>query len=125
VTGFTLVALSLIIAFLSVRKRIKLDWLGGYRWWRVVHATFGAAAIAVLFLHTGFNLGSNLNRWLMVTFLAVAIAGSITGLVTAREHALLASGKRSPRAAVTWLHILAFWPLPLLLMLHEVTVYAY
>jgi nitrite reductase (NADH) large subunit len=62
---------------------------------------------------------------LMVTFLAVAIAGSVTGIVTAREHAVLAKGKPSRRDAVIWLHILAFWPLPLLLILHVVTVYAY
>ena len=47
----------------------------------------GTAALAVLFMHTGFNLGQNLNRWLMLTFLAVAVAGSLTGIVTAREHA--------------------------------------
>jgi nitrite reductase (NADH) large subunit len=55
----------------------------------------------------------------------VAIAGSITGIVTAREHAVLANGRPSRRAALTFLHILTFWPLPLLLMLHVVTVYAY
>jgi nitrite reductase (NADH) large subunit len=125
VTGFSLVALSLVVAFLSVRKRIRWAWLGGYSCWRIVHALVGATAIVVLFLHTGFNLGHNLNRWLMVTFLAVAIAGSVTGIVTAREHAVLAKGKPSRRDAVIWLHILAFWPLPLLLILHVVTVYAY
>ncbi len=125
VTGFTLIGLSLVIAFLSVRKRIGLEWLGSYRWWRLMHVLFGAAAVAMLFMHTGFNLGQNLNRWLMVTFLLVAIAGSATGIVTAREHALLGSGRRSPRRALTWLHIVAFWPLPVLLMLHVVTVYAY
>jgi nitrite reductase (NADH) large subunit len=76
-------------------------------------------------MHTGFNLGHNLNRWLMVTFLSLAVAGSIAGAVTAREHAALAKGKPSYRSATTWLHILALWPLPLLLILHVVTVYAY
>ena len=118
VTGFSLVALSLVVAFLSVRKRIGWSWLGGYAWWRIVHALVGAAAVAVLFLHTGFNLGHNLNRWLMVTFLALAVAGGVTGIVTAREHVVLAAGRPSRRRAVTWLHILALWPLPLLLILH-------
>jgi nitrite reductase (NADH) large subunit len=125
VTGFTLVALSLTVALLSVRKRLGWSWLGGYAWWRVLHALVGAAAIAVLFLHTGFNLGHNLNRWLMVTFLAGVIAGSATGIVTAREHVALAHGNPSWRRGVTWLHILALWPLPLLLILHVLTVYAY
>jgi nitrite reductase (NADH) large subunit len=125
VSGFTLLGLSAFIAALSLRKRIKARWLGDYRFWRVIHAVLGVAALAVLFMHTGFNLGNNLNRWLMLTFLAVAVAGSLTGLVTAREHTVLAQGKSSRRKAATWLHILAFWPFPLLLILHVVTVYAY
>ena len=125
VTGFTLVALSLLVALLSVRKRIGWAWLGGYAWWRIVHALVGAAAIAVLFLHTGFNLGNNLNRWLMMTFLALVAAGSVAGILTAREHAVLARGGPSRRPAAIWPHILALWPLPLLLILHVVTVYAY
>jgi nitrite reductase (NADH) large subunit len=125
VTGFTLVALSLVVALLSVRKRLGWSWLGGFAWWRIVHALVGAAALTVLFLHTGFNLGHNLNRWLMLTFLAAAVAGSVTGIVTAREHVALAAGRPSGRSAVTWLHILALWPLPLLLILHVATVYAY
>jgi nitrite reductase (NADH) large subunit len=125
VTGFTLLGLSALVAFLSVRKRVRQRWLGDYRFWRIVHTTLGAAALGVLFLHTGFNLGNNLNRWLMLTFLAVAALGSLTGVVTAREHVTLATGKTSRRKALTWLHILAFWPMPVLLMLHVVTVYAY
>lgn len=125
VTGFTLLGLCALIAFLSVRKRVGMKWLGDYRFWRIIHATVGAAAFAVLFLHTGFHLGSNLNLWLMATFLCLAIVGSLTGIVTAREHALLAKGKSSPRRALVWLHILTFWPMPMLLLLHVVTVYAY
>jgi nitrite reductase (NADH) large subunit len=125
VTGFTLLGLSAVVAFLSVRKRVRQRWLGDYRFWRIVHTTLGAAALGILFLHTGFNLGNNLNRWLMLTFLAVAALGSLTGVVTAREHVTLAAGRTSRRKALTWLHILAFWPMPVLLMLHVVTVYAY
>jgi len=125
VTGFTMVGLSALIAFLSVRKRIKANWLGGYKFWRIVHAAVGTAALAILFMHTGFHLGNNLNFWLMATFLAIAVAGSLTGIVTAREHSLLSKGKASPRGAFVWLHIFTFWPMPVLLVLHIVTVYAY
>jgi nitrite reductase (NADH) large subunit len=125
VTGFALLGLSALIAFLSVRKRVGMRWLGDYRFWRIVHATVGVAALAILFLHTGFHLGSNLNLWLMATFLTVATIGSLTGIVTAREHALLAKGNASPRRGFVWLHILTFWPMPVLLFLHVVTVYAY
>ncbi|MGD9920743.1 MAG: FAD-dependent oxidoreductase [Pseudorhodoplanes sp.] len=125
ITGFTLLGLSALIAFLSVRKRLSWRWLGHYKFWRVAHTVIGLSALAVLFFHTGFNLGNNLNRWLMVTFLAVAVIGSLTGIVTAREHAALAAGRTSYRPLFTWLHILAFWPLPVLLLLHVLTVYAY
>lgn len=125
VTGFTMVGLSALIAFLSVRKRIKANWLGGYKFWRIVHAAVGTAALAILFMHTGFHLGNNLNFWLMATFLAIAVAGSLTGIVTAREHSLLSKGMPSPRGAFVWLHIFTFWPMPVLLVLHIVTAYAY
>jgi nitrite reductase (NADH) large subunit len=125
VTGFTLLGLAAIVAFLSIRKRIGFAWMGHYNWWRLVHAAIGAATLAVLFIHTGFNLGNNLNRWLMVTFLLVAFSGSITGLITSREHKVLAAGKQSRRNPMTWIHIVALWPLPLLLGLHIMTVYAY
>ncbi len=125
ITGFTLLALSSLIASLSIRKRFNLKWIGSYRFWRVAHVLVGAAALAALFAHTGFNLGNNLNRWLMTAFLAVAVIGSATGIVTAREHLVLARGGRSLRTALTWLHITAFWPLPVVLLLHIVTVYAY
>ena len=125
VTGFTLVGLSAIVAFLSIRKHLSWRWLGSYRGWRIVHAAIGAAVLGVLFLHTGFHLGENLNRWLMMTFIAVIAAGCITGIATAREHRVLAKGAMSWRNALTWTHILAFWPLPLLLFVHVVTVYAY
>jgi nitrite reductase (NADH) large subunit len=125
ITGYTLLALSAAIAFLSVRKKVKARWLGSYKFWRIAHTLIGTAALVVLFLHTGFHLGHNLNRWLMLTFLTVAVIGSVTGFVTAREHAALANGRTSYRPLFTWLHIFAFWPLPVLLFLHIVTVYAY
>jgi NADPH-dependent 2,4-dienoyl-CoA reductase/sulfur reductase-like enzyme/bacterioferritin-associated ferredoxin len=125
VTGFTLLGLAAIVAFLSIRKRIGFAWMGHYNWWRLVHGATGAATLAVLFIHTGFNLGNNLNQWLMVTFLLVAFSGSITGVITAREHKVLAAGKPSRRNPMTWIHIVALWPLPLLLGLHIMTVYAY
>jgi nitrite reductase (NADH) large subunit len=125
VTGYTLVGLAAVVGFLSLRKRVGLRWLGDYRWWRLIHGTLGAAALVVLFLHTGFNLGHNLNRWLMVTFLLVAAAGSLAGVVTAREPVVLAKGRASTRRAVTWIHIGLVWPFPLLLFAHVLTVYAY
>ncbi len=125
ITGFSLLGLSALVAFMSLRKRAGWHWLGGYRVWRLLHALAGTLALGVLFLHTGFHLGVNLNRWLMLTFLAVTVAGAAAGLVTAIEHRLQARQIPSRRQALAWLHIFAFWPLPLLLFIHIVTVYAY
>lgn len=125
VSGFTLLGLSAAAALLSVRKRVKLRRLGEYRFWRIAHVALGLLMLAVLFLHTGFRLGSNLNFWLLATFLAVVTAGAMTGVATAREHSLLDRDLRSPRPLFAWLHVLAFWPLPLLLLLHVVSGYAY
>ena len=125
VSGFTLLGLSALTALLSLRKRFDRRWLGPFRVWRVVHAAIGASALAILFLHTGFRLGSNLNLWLMSAFLAVVVAGGATGLVTATEHRLVPAGIQPRRALFAWMHVLAFWPLPLLLLLHILTVYAY
>lgn len=125
ISGFTLLGLAALIAFLPVRKRLSCKRLGDYRFWRVLHTVAGATALAALFTHTGFNLGQNLNRWLMVTFLAVAIGGGLTGIVTAGDHTVVAKGPHSPRKALVWIHILTFWPMPILLLLHVVTVYAY
>ena len=98
VTGFTLARAFGAVAFLSLRKRIELDWLGDYRFWRIVHAVVGAATLAMLFLHTGFSLGHNLNRWLMLTFLASQSPAASPASVTAREHGVLASGRAIARA---------------------------
>lgn len=129
VSGYTLLALAALAAFISFRKRIRKFTLGGYDGWRLVHVAIGLAAVLTLFVHTGFRLGSNLNMWLMGTFLAVSAVGAASGLVTATEHLLLngpLKGQRKlPRRIPVWLHILAVWPLPLLLIFHILSVYYY
>ena len=57
---------------LSLRKRAKWLSFGGFESWRLIHIAAGFAAIAALFVHTGFRLGHNLNSWLMISFLIVA-----------------------------------------------------
>ncbi len=86
-TGYTLLALSALAAVLSLRKRVPLlRKLGDYGGWRVVHLVIGSLALIALFAHTGFRLGSNLNFWLMASFLSLGLAGGLAGLATALEH---------------------------------------
>ncbi len=127
VTGFTLLALTALAALLSLRKRIKSLGIWDFAGWRVFHVVVGVAALVVLFAHTGFRLGSNLNMWLMLTFLGLAVAGAVAGLATAFEHRVFEQPKTAARlrAASFWMHLVTFWPLPLLLAVHILTVYFY
>jgi nitrite reductase (NADH) large subunit len=116
---------------LSVRKRWLPERLarciGSFASWRMIHLGVGVAAALALFVHTGFRLGDNINLWLMSTFLAVCTSGAALGLVTALEHRIRpdAASAARLRAATVWLHVLAIWPLPLLLAVHVLSVYFY
>lgn len=129
VSGFTLLGLSVLAALLSLRKKIKWGFLGEYSFWRILHVSAGVLALLVLFLHTGFHLGSNLNFWLMMSFLSLAFVGAVAGGIKAFEHVLQRKGVRAgsgpPAALPIWVHIILFWPLPVLLALHIFTVYYY
>ncbi len=127
ITGYTLLAISVLLAAIALRKRVPIVRFGGFASWRVVHTVLGVAALAVLFAHTGFRLGSNLNMWLMVTYLGLAVAGGVAGLATACEHRVMSSPQAAARlrSASFWMHLIAFWPLPLLLAVHVLTVYFY
>ena len=80
--------------------------------------------LVVLYLHTGFRLGENLNRYLMLDFVALAVAGALTGLIIGGERYTRTgyAGKRW-RQWLTRAHAALVWPLPLLLALHVLSVY--
>ncbi|NJO35345.1 MAG: hypothetical protein HC869_21915 [Rhodospirillales bacterium] len=120
-----LLALSLVAGLLSLRKRSVRLW--EFATWRVLHVIVGTGTLLVLFLHTGVRLGSNLNMWLMISFLGITFAGAAAGAATALEHRLFATSGEAARTRSLsfWLHVLALWPLPLLLAMHILTVYFY
>lgn len=130
VTGYTLLGLSAFAILLSLRKRWKWVRLGDFAGWRFVHILLGLLALATLGAHSGFRLGENLNLALISAFLATLLAGAIGGGIIAFEHRLAAipavrNHRIDPRGIAIWLHILACWPLPLLLIVHIATVYFY
>ncbi|MBU1210082.1 MAG: FAD-dependent oxidoreductase [Alphaproteobacteria bacterium] len=127
VSGYTLLALSVLAAILSIRKRIRFLEFGDFAVWRVFHICVGVVALAALAAHTGFRLGNNLNMWLMLTFLGIGVAGAVAGLATALEHRVFDQPQAAARlrSASFWLHLVTFWPLPLLLAVHILTVYFY
>ncbi|MGD9785628.1 MAG: FAD-dependent oxidoreductase [Hyphomicrobiaceae bacterium] len=125
VSGYTLLALAVIAAVLSLRKRVKPFRIGNYDVWRIVHAAVGAGAVIALAAHSGFRLGANLNFWLIASFLLLMLSGAATALVTANEHRLDQEPAVRLKSIGFWLHLIAFWPLPLLLAVHVLSVYFY
>ncbi len=127
VSGYTLLALAVPAAVLSLRKRVRPLAFGKYDIWRIAHTAIGMAAVIALITHSGFRLGSNLNLYLMATFLLVMLSGSAIAVITANEHRLLDEPKSAGKlkSAAFWLHLLAFWPLPLFIAVHVLSVYFY
>lgn len=123
ISGFTLLGISIIVLILSFRKRVsKFKW-GDYDLWRLAHTLFGGLAIFVLLTHTGFRLGDNLNFLLMLSFTSLILVGSILAAVISMEHKLTASLVKQVRSMGLWLHILFFWPMPVLLGFHIFKTY--
>tara|TARA_B100000614_G_C14444155_1_gene451521 strand:- start:487 stop:945 length:459 start_codon:yes stop_codon:yes gene_type:complete len=129
VTGYTLLAFSLLAGLLSLRKRIKwLEKLGQFGSWRALHGTAGLLTLVTLFAHTGFHFGANLNFCLMLTFSILNLLGAFAGLAAGLEpkvNASIGQLARKLRPIATWAHIIVFWPLPLLITTHIFSVYYY
>ena len=108
-TGFGLLGCVAIgAAGYSLRKRWRrLKW-GNIDWWRVGHAAIAVLALTALVAHTGLRLGSGFNSILMIAFLATTVLGGAAAAGFGRENA----------RTTFWLHVLAAWPLPALLIFH-------
>ncbi len=128
ISGYSLLAIFLIGLLLSLRKRIAAFRWGSITAWRIFHAVFGLFALLALFVHTGFHFGKNLNFWLMLTFVLTNVFGGMLGVICSLEFA---HGSKLARRARQWkrpmllLHIMTFWPLPILLTFHILSVYGF
>jgi len=123
VSGFTVLGLSLLGLIMSLRKRTDFFRLGKYSWWRTLHIAIGVLCVVLLGVHTGFNIGVNLNQWLLIDFMVLLAIGAGASFVLGREHRLAPRLARKLRSTVVWSHVLAAWPLPVLLIFHVLTVY--
>jgi nitrite reductase (NADH) large subunit len=124
VSGYSLLALTVIALALSLRKRWARS-VGGFDGWRAAHTALGIAIAAALLMHTGGRLGSQLNAWLVLSFLGLILVGALAAAVISREHRLAAARARRMRSSLTWVHILLFWPIPVLLGFHVFKFYYY
>ncbi len=124
ISGFGILVFALIISVLSIKKRTrKLHQLGDYADWRVAHTVIALLVIFILFAHTGFRFGDNLNLYLMLTFSSLLFTGAIAGIAIASEHQLSRQMSKRLRQFSTWSHILILWPLPALLGFHILKTY--
>ena len=128
ITGFTLLGMSVIALLLSLRKRLNWFRFGDYGFWRSLHGILGLLTLVGFFVHTGLHLGSNFTFVLALVFLALNLLGSVTGVFAALESKLqgeLAEKVRLWRPRLTRMHIWLFWPLPVLILFHVISVYYY
>ncbi len=128
ISGYTLLALFTIGLALSLRKRISsLSW-GSISAWRIFHSSFGILALFALFLHTGFHFGDNLNFWLMFIFVMTNLFGGMLGIICSLEFSKksnIAVRARIWKRPLLLLHIITFWPLPILIGFHIFSVYGF
>ncbi len=123
VTGFSLLGLSAVGLLMSLRKRLGLERLGEFAYWRALHIVLGLFCVGLLIAHTGFHLGSNLNRYLMIDFLLVIGLGAFAGIAVAASHRMSPAAGLKLRKTLSKVHLLVSWPLPMLLAMHILSVY--
>lgn len=123
VTGFSLLGLTVLGLLMSVVKRFKLNKLGSFSFWRIMHVFIGLICASVLILHTGFHAGNNLNRLLFLNFTSVLLVGIFAGIVVSFGNKFTLASSLSLRKMSTWMHIFIAWPLPVLLGVHILSVY--
>lgn len=122
-TGFSLLGMTAVGLLMSLRKRLSWTWMGNFAHWRVVHTLLGVSCCVALILHSGFHLGENLNRLLMLNFLAILLLGALSSGVIGISHKLPLVSATTSRKYTQWLHIIVSWPLPVLLAFHILSVY--
>lgn len=117
-SGFSLLGLSVVALILSLRKRIKKFSIFSFATWRVIHVVVGLLTVIGLAIHSGYGFGSGLNYFLAMSFVGILIAGGVSSAFVAVEHKLDAVLSRKIKSNLVWIHILTFWPFPVLLAMH-------
>ena len=128
-SGYVLLGLSVAgLAAASLMRVRFASGLGDQNWWRLVHVGLGMSCVLLLFAHTGFRLGSNLNAALMGCYIAALLSGACAGVLMGGATQLRRFGfaqvgnlSRLPMRV----HIIALGALPALLIIHLLVVYLY
>ena len=128
-SGYVLLVLSIAGFAAAAFRRVRFATrMGDQNWWRVAHVGLGVSCVLLLFVHTGFRLGSNLNAVLMGCYLAALVSGACAGVLMGgatqlRRFGFSQVGKltRLPMRV----HVIALVTLPALLIIHLLIVYLY
>ncbi len=120
ITGYSALGLCALGLLLSLRKRWRRFRRGAFERWRLVHVAVNVLALATLLAHTGLRLGDNLNRALLVAFLAAGVAGIAAAVVGA-----VAPNAARHKRGMFFVHVVLTWPLLALLLAHVFHAYYY
>lgn len=123
VTGYSLLGVSLVGLLMSLRKRFSWFTLGAFDNWRLFHIVLGVLLLFTLSMHTGLQLGANLNFMLMLTYLGIAVTGSFAALMVVFEARMSPFTAKRARSVANNIHLLLFWPFPVLVGFHIVSFY--
>lgn len=123
ISGFTMLGLLSLGMLVGLRKRIKRFSFLKFATWRWFHVVLSTLCLAILFLHTGLGATQGLNRWLMLCFTGAVGLGIITSLLTHWESRSPGVTSKSVKRWLTTAHLVSFWPLPVLVSFHILSVY--
>jgi len=124
-TGFVLLGLALLATSIAARKRIEWFSWGRFPTHRALHTAIGTFAIVMTVAHTGLRFGHNLNFALMALFVGLCVLGGATGIVAHLEGGTDKTGSvaRWWRPWIARAHLLATWPMAVLLGFHVFSAY--
>ena len=123
ISGFSMLGLIGLALIISLRKRWSRFNFLDYSAWRYLHVLLGMFIVAGLFAHTGFRMGSNINSFLMFFFTGLIMAGGAYGIFIALQHRIDVVLSQRVRSYMNWIHILLFWPVPILIGFHIFKTY--
>ncbi|MEM7018358.1 MAG: FAD-dependent oxidoreductase [Pseudomonadota bacterium] len=123
ISGFTMLGLITLSFLFSARKRFKkFSWLS-FDFWRGLHSFLIILVLVTLMLHTGFSFGEGINQWLIINFVAIVLIGIGSAVLASVEGNLANTRIKQIKRTFVWGHIITFWPLPVLLSYHILSVY--
>lgn len=123
ITGFSILGLTVLGFLFSLRKRLPFFKKLPFAPLRLFHGLMAVLALVLLFLHTGLSDFQGINQWLIYSFFGATIFGAITGLFADIEKRFASIGIKRVKGLAVFIHIVSFWPLPVLLGFHILSVY--